>query len=96
MRVEIGLQLVPDLSGGQDPDDSFSKVPYEKGFYFLTYLQTVSEYSWAHPGGDSPPPPPPSPRPPRLARSRKATKNTLGGWGLLGESSDDLDKREGR
>ena len=35
------LQLVPDLSGGEDPDDSFSKVPYEKGFYFLTYLQKV-------------------------------------------------------
>ena len=31
--------LVPDLSGGIDPDDSFSKVPYEKGFYFLYYLQ---------------------------------------------------------
>lgn len=31
--------LVPDLSGGVDPDDSFSKVPYEKGFYFLYYLQ---------------------------------------------------------
>ena len=33
--------LVPDLSGGVDPDDSFSKVPYEKGFYFLYYLQVV-------------------------------------------------------
>ncbi|DBB10759.1 hypothetical protein WJX82_009512 [Trebouxia sp. C0006] len=33
--------LVPDLSGGVDPDDSFSKVPYEKGFYFLYYLQGV-------------------------------------------------------
>ena len=31
--------LVPDLSGGVDPDDAFSKVPYEKGFYFLYYLQ---------------------------------------------------------
>ena len=36
------LQLIPDLSGGIDPDDSFSKVPYERGFYFLTYLQQVS------------------------------------------------------
>ena len=35
------MQLAPDLSGGEDPDDSFSKVPYEKGFYFLTYLQKV-------------------------------------------------------
>ena len=33
--------LVPDLSGGVDPDDSFSKVPYEKGFYFLYYLQVM-------------------------------------------------------
>lgn len=32
-------QLVPDLSGGIDPDDAFSKIPYEKGFYFLYYLQ---------------------------------------------------------
>lgn len=31
--------LVPDLSGNVDPDDSFSKIPYEKGFYFLYYLQ---------------------------------------------------------
>lgn len=31
--------LCPDLSGGVDPDDAFSKVPYEKGFYFLYYLQ---------------------------------------------------------
>lgn len=30
---------VPDLSGGEDPDDAFSRVPYEKGFYFLWYLQ---------------------------------------------------------
>lgn len=34
--------LVPDLSGGVDPDDSFSKVPYEKGFYFLYYLQVMA------------------------------------------------------
>jgi leukotriene-A4 hydrolase len=33
--------LVPSLEGGQDPDDAFSKVPYEKGFYFLYYLQTL-------------------------------------------------------
>jgi hypothetical protein len=31
--------LVPSLSGGVDPDDVFSKVPYEKGFWFLYYLQ---------------------------------------------------------
>ena len=33
-------QLVPDLRD-VDPDDSFSRVPYEKGFYFLYYLQSV-------------------------------------------------------
>lgn len=33
--------LVPDLSGGGDPDDSFSRVPYEKGFYFLYHLQDL-------------------------------------------------------
>lgn len=33
-------KLVPDLKG-IDPDDSFSRVPYEKGFYFLYYLQTL-------------------------------------------------------
>ena len=31
--------LVPDLSGGLDPDDAFSKVPYEKGFALLTHLE---------------------------------------------------------
>ena len=31
--------LIPDLSGGIDPDEAFSKVPYEKGSYFLYYLQ---------------------------------------------------------
>lgn len=31
--------LVPDMSGGIDPDDVFSRVPYEKGFWFLYYLQ---------------------------------------------------------
>eukprot|EP00877_Chromochloris_zofingiensis_P004503 jgi/Chrzof1/14053/Cz08g22210.t1 len=34
-------RLIPDLSGGKDPDDAFSRVPYEKGFYFLYYLQDV-------------------------------------------------------
>ena len=46
--------LVPDLSGGVDPDDSFSKVPYEKGFYFLYYLQVMTPCPLNHP-------PPPSP-----------------------------------
>jgi len=33
--------LVPDLSGGVDPDDAFSKVPYEKGFALLTHLEAL-------------------------------------------------------
>jgi hypothetical protein len=40
---------VPDLSGGTDPDDAFSSIPYEKGFYFLYYLQVW----WAVWRGDS-------------------------------------------
>lgn len=32
-------RLRPDLSGGIDPDDAFSRVPYEKGAHFLYYLQ---------------------------------------------------------
>jgi len=32
--------LVPDLKG-IDPDDAFSSVPYEKGFNFLFYLETI-------------------------------------------------------
>jgi len=32
--------LVPDLVG-EDPDDSFSSVPYEKGFNLLFYLEKV-------------------------------------------------------
>jgi hypothetical protein len=34
-------RLVPSLEGGQDPDDAFSRIPYEKGFYFLYYLQQL-------------------------------------------------------
>ncbi len=51
---EGGRRLVPDLSGGDDPDDCFSRIPYEKGFYFLFYLQ-------ARPPPLIPPPPPPPP-----------------------------------
>jgi hypothetical protein len=36
---------VPDLSAGEDPDDAFSRVPYEKGFYFLYYLQVSGRSS---------------------------------------------------
>jgi leukotriene-A4 hydrolase len=32
--------LVPDLAG-VDPDDSFSSVPYEKGFALLFYLENL-------------------------------------------------------
>ncbi|MEW5318023.1 MAG: hypothetical protein WDW38_009277 [Sanguina aurantia] len=33
--------LVPDLSDGGDPDDAFSRIPYEKGFYLLYFLQEL-------------------------------------------------------
>ena len=33
-------KLIPDLSG-VDPDDAFSRVPYEKGFSLLYYLEGV-------------------------------------------------------
>ncbi|KAL4448420.1 hypothetical protein ABPG75_005639 [Micractinium tetrahymenae] len=33
--------LAPDLSGGVDPDDAFSSIPYEKGFAFIHYLQEL-------------------------------------------------------
>ncbi|KAG0749751.1 hypothetical protein G6F57_005746 [Rhizopus arrhizus] len=33
--------LNPDLSGGVDPDDFFSEVPYEKGFNFLYHIEKV-------------------------------------------------------
>ena len=41
--------LKPALAGGVDPDDVFSKVPYEKGFAFLVYLEHVTRG-----GGDGP------------------------------------------
>lgn len=31
--------LVQELKEGQDPDDTFSCVPYEKGYAFLSYLE---------------------------------------------------------
>ena len=34
--------LTPVLEGGVDPDDVFSKVPYEKGFAFLVYLEFLT------------------------------------------------------
>eukprot|EP01006_Ploeotia_vitrea_P029695 TRINITY_DN62186_c0_g1_i1.p1 TRINITY_DN62186_c0_g1~~TRINITY_DN62186_c0_g1_i1.p1 ORF type:complete len:616 (+),score=88.05 TRINITY_DN62186_c0_g1_i1:35-1882(+) len=34
-------RLRPDLSGGVDPDDVFSSVPYEKGFNLLYYLMKL-------------------------------------------------------
>lgn len=33
-------KLIIDLKG-KDPDDSFSSIPYEKGFHFLYYLEKV-------------------------------------------------------
>lgn len=34
-------QLNPVSFGGINPDDVFSEIPYEKGFYFLAYLETL-------------------------------------------------------
>lgn len=34
-------RLVVDLSNGKDPDDAFSRVPYEKGHTLLFYLETI-------------------------------------------------------
>jgi hypothetical protein len=31
--------LCPDLSGGKDPDDAFSVVPYEKGFAMFRCIE---------------------------------------------------------
>lgn len=40
-------KLNPDTST-ENPDDSFSTVPYEKGYQFLTYLETVlGQYNMA-------------------------------------------------
>jgi leukotriene-A4 hydrolase len=33
-------KLVPTLKG-EDPDDAFSTIPYEKGFTFLFYLENL-------------------------------------------------------
>lgn len=34
-------KMVVNLQGGQDPDDAFSTVPYEKGFNFLFMLENL-------------------------------------------------------
>jgi len=34
-------KLQPDLTG-IDPDDAFSSIPYEKGFNFLYFLETIT------------------------------------------------------
>ena len=38
---EIFSTLVQNLNDGTDPDDSFSSVPYEKGFNLLFHLETI-------------------------------------------------------
>ncbi|KAJ1617469.1 peptidase family M1-domain-containing protein [Pavlovales sp. CCMP2436] len=37
-ETSVLTKLVPDLSGQVDPDDAFSRVPYEKGFNLLLAL----------------------------------------------------------
>ncbi|TPX36075.1 leukotriene-A4 hydrolase [Synchytrium endobioticum] len=39
-RPELSA-LLPDLTGGVDPDDVFSSVPYEKGYNLLYYLESI-------------------------------------------------------
>lgn len=34
-------RLVPTFKDGEDPDDAFSSIPYEKGSNFLLYLERV-------------------------------------------------------
>lgn len=55
-------KLVPDLTG-VDPDDSFSSVPYEKGFCLLQYIQTLVRRPSAPPAATVPPAPRPAPPP---------------------------------
>lgn len=33
--------LYPILDGSQYPDDSFSEIPYEKGFQLLSYIESL-------------------------------------------------------
>lgn len=35
-------RLVIELEKGEDPDDAYSRVPYDKGSNFLLYLGTTS------------------------------------------------------
>ncbi len=35
--------LVPKLKDGEDPDDVFSCVPYEKGYNFLLYIEHLMQ-----------------------------------------------------
>ncbi|KAL9130480.1 MAG: hypothetical protein Q9217_001352 [Psora testacea] len=40
-------KMIPDLNG-RDPDDAFSRVPYEKGYTFLSYLEAqVGKDKWS-------------------------------------------------
>ena len=41
-KDHVHTALTPKLEGGVDPDDVFSKVPYEKGFVFLVYLERIT------------------------------------------------------
>ncbi|MCJ1277282.1 hypothetical protein MMC21_005093 [Puttea exsequens] len=39
-------KMIPDLKG-KDPDNAFSSIPYEKGYTFLSYLETqVGKEKW--------------------------------------------------
>lgn len=46
-NAEQYSRLVINLQDGQDPDESYSTVPYEKGFVFLFYLENLlGKSSW--------------------------------------------------
>ena len=38
-KEHVFTKLIPDLEC-KDPDDAFSSVPYEKGYTFLSYLES--------------------------------------------------------
>jgi leukotriene-A4 hydrolase len=40
-NVSLWVDIMNPVLNGDSPDDSFSQLPYEKGFQFLTYLETL-------------------------------------------------------
>lgn len=42
-------RLVVDFEVGEDPDDAYSNIPYEKGANFILYLGGYSSYDTSDP-----------------------------------------------